>query len=51
MTLRVSGVQPPQEIVAEEKKEANHDLLYLEIAVAVVIAALLGINVWRNRRP
>ena len=51
MTLRISGVQPPQEIVTEEKKEANHDILYLEIIAAVVIAALIGINVWRNRRP
>ena len=44
MTLRISGVQPPQEIVAEEKKQANHDLLYLGISAACIrgIMALIA---------
>ena len=48
LMLRASTEIPPQE---PTPAPPNHDLLYLGVATVVIIAALLGINVWRNRRP
>lgn len=48
LMLRASTEIPPQEPVPEPE---NHDLFYLGIAAVVIIAAMVGINAWWNRRP